>query len=100
MAYSASMSDRLATFKQNFSKMMESGGKLVGRRSTGYNELSQGLMDNEYRQDGPPGSLGDRYQGPLPGLSSTDSTPGGATVAAAPSGETHVPCQVKPLSTE
>ena len=92
MAYNASMSDRLTIFKQNFSRMMESGGKLVGRRNTGYDELSQGLMENEYRQDGNPvGSLRERYQGPLPGIS-TEST----SITAAPPNEAHVPSQVTP----
>lgn len=95
MASSASLSDRLAAFKQNFSKMMQSGGQLVGRRTSGYDELSQGLMENEYRQDGQPaGSLRDRYQGPLPGLSEGPSDD--AAVAAALASQGHVPSQARP----
>ena len=98
MASNTSFQDRLSTFRQNFSKLMQSGGQLVGRKNAGYEELSQGLMDNSEHGDTDsgfrPGQTAGTYQGPLPGFESGPTTD--AQLAAAyGTGQGHVPSQVR-----
>ena len=102
MSEHVSLNDRLAAFKTNFSRLMASGGAIVGRRQSGYEELSQGLMDHEDRDDdhAVPGTLRSRYAGPLPGFE--DPPRSDEVVPAANDGvHGHVPSQARsqtPLS--
>ena len=97
MASNTSFQDRLSAFRQNFSKLMQSGGQLVGRKNAGYEELSQGLMEHSERGDSDTGfragQTAGTYQGPLPGFESGPATD--ANLAAAyGAGQGHVPSQV------
>ena len=96
-----SLNERLAAFKQNFGRLMQSGGQLVGRRQTGYEELSQGLMDHEEGVDDShtsirPGQTAGTYQGPLPGFEGGASDDA-AVAAAISASQSHVPSQVRQI---
>ncbi len=98
MAGNTSFQDRLGAFRQNFSKLMQSGGQLVGRKNAGYEELSQGLMEHSEHGETDtgfrPGQTAGTYQGPLPGFESGPATD--ANLAAAyGAGQGHVPSQVR-----
>ena len=98
MASNISFQDRLSAFRQNFSKLMQSGGQLVGRKNAGYEELSQGLMEHSEHGDTDtgfrPGQTAGTYQGPLPGFESGPATD--ANLAAGyGAGQGHVPSQVR-----